>query len=135
MTKFTDFFISVFLILSILAASFIFVADGIRGYDVEIEDSNAINISKINKTLSEVSIITSTLQSEETGLLAGLETLIKRAFSVVKLLGGVIGIMYDLFNSFLSDYGVDPIFGRIFLGVITIIFVFLAIALLTGRFL
>ncbi len=134
MVKFQDFVISGLLFAAVALGSVIFVFDGANEVGIDISNSTAINQTKLNDLLAFVNKTDSTLEGQESGNLDNLADLFRKPIAVANLMGEATSILKDFITNSFQDLAIPPVFGWIIIAIISILIVFLFIALVTGRF-
>ena len=134
MVKFQDFIIAGLLFSGIILGSLIFVFDGANEVGITITNSSAVNQTQINELLKFVNESDTTLEGTDSSTLDSLADLFRKPIAVANIMGKATAILKTFILNVFTDIGLPPVFGWIVVAIITIIIVFLVVALLTGRF-
>lgn len=134
--KLQDFIIAGFLAMAVLFGAGLLVADVNNEYDLDnpIGNDSNVNTSKLDELIELTQEQEQNVQEQESGILDDVAKLFRKPIAVVRSLGTAISVSGGIIGAGFSSFGIDPVFGLIVSGILVTIFIFLFVALLTGRF-
>ncbi len=135
MVRFQDFLIAGLLGFMVITAAGLIVGDANRQYpDANIDTDSGVDLDKLNKTFAIIGGSYSNLTEQQSELTGGLAQIFTKPIAVAQGLTAALSVSGEIITSIFDNFGIPAVFGWIVGLILVVIFIFLFIAMLTGRF-